>query len=109
MALDALRAIVLPHATAHARDVIARQWLLLDRADACRDGDPLTTRTERETWAGYALAWSLAAELYPAHAARHARHAAGWASLVVGVDAVRAAGCEPAGRAELEGEVGDHG
>jgi len=42
---DTLRALALPHASAHARDVLARPWPLRQQAVAVRDGDPLRHRT----------------------------------------------------------------
>ena len=54
--LPALRALALPHASAHARDVLARPWSAADQA-----------------------------------------------ALVIGEDAVRAVGGEPAPREEIEG------
>ena len=103
-ALDALRALALPHASAHARDALARPWPLRSIALAVRDGDPLRHRTTAEHAADHAIAYTLAAEVFPGSAARYTRVAAGWCALVVGEAAVRATGAEPAGRGEVWGE-----
>lgn len=103
-ALDALRALALPHASAHARDALARPWPLRSIALAVRDGDPLRHRTTAEHAADHAIAYTLAAEVFPGSAARYTRVAAGWCALVVGEDAVRATGAEPAGRGEVRGD-----
>lgn len=79
--LAALRALCLPLASAHARDVLARPWSAADRARTVRDGDPLGTRTEREAHADRALAYTMAVELYPERSGKYARWAAGWAAL----------------------------
>ena len=102
----ALRALALPHASAHARDVLARPWSLRSIAVAVRDGDPLRHRTTAEHAADHAIAYTLAAEVYPGSADRYARWAAGWCALVVGEAAVRAVGGKPAGRGEIEGRDG---
>jgi len=102
-ALDALRALALPHASAHAREVLARPWSAADQARAIRDGDPLGSRTRAEECADRAIAYTMAAGLYPARAGQFTRWAAGWCALVVGEDAVRAVGGEPAPREEIEG------
>jgi hypothetical protein len=100
--LDAIRALVRPHTSAHARDVLTRSWSIADQAQAIRDGDPLGTRTRAEACADRAVAYTYAVELYPHNAVRHARWAAGWAALVVGEAAVRAVGGDPAPREEIE-------
>jgi len=101
--LPALRALVLPLASAHAREVLARPWSAADQAHTIRDGDPLGTRTEREAHADRALAYTMAVELYPGRAEKFARWAAGWAALATGEATVRALGCDPAPRGEIEG------
>ena len=83
--------------------MLSRGWALDAQARAIRDGDPLGTRTEREAHADRALAYTMAVEIYPHNAEKYARWAAGWAALVVGEDAVRGAGGDPATRAEVEG------
>ena len=95
--------LVLPLASAHAREVLSRPWSAADRARAIRDGDPLGTRTEREAHADYALAYTMAVELYPHRSERYARWAAGWAALATDEATVRALGCDPALREEIEG------
>ena len=102
-ALSQLRALVLPLASAHAREVLARPWSAADRARVIRDGDPLGTRTEREAHADRALAYTMAVELYPHRSERYARWAAGWAALATDEATVRALGCDPALREEIEG------
>ena len=101
--LDALRALVLPHTSAHAREVLSRPWVAAMQAIAIRDGAPLGQRTRAEACADTAVAYTMAAVLYPASAEKYARWAAGWAALVVGEDAVRSAGGDPAPREEIEG------
>ena len=101
--LPALRALALPHASPHARDVLLRGWDLASQARAIRDGDPLGTRTEREAHADRAVAYTMACEIYPHSSERYARWAAGWAALVVGEEAVCAVGGDPAPREEIEG------
>ena len=100
--------IVLIHASArystrYMEQVLAERLSAADQARVIRDGDPLGTRTEREAHADYALAYTMAVELYPHRSERYARWAAGWAALATDEATVRALGCDPALREEIEG------
>ena len=104
--MSAIRELMAPHSSGYARVKLASAWSSHDVAVMLLNGDyRRIERQDSERWADYAIAYELAAVVYPANAAQYLRWAAGWAALVVGEEAVRAIGGDPAPRAEIEGEV----
>ena len=100
-----LIALVLPLCAAHARAQHAATGHDLRRAVSIRDGD-YAGRTPAEAAADRALAYTMAAQLYPANAARYTATAYGWAEEA-GVDVAvlaREAGVVPATRGERWGD-----
>ena len=100
-----LIALVLPLCSAYARAQHASTGHDLRRAVAIRDGD-YQARTPSEGAADRALAYVMAAALYPAAAARYTATAYGWAEEA-GVDVAalaREAGVVPATRGERWGD-----